>query len=37
MENVSYWLTDKKSMSNHVPLYQGMRFSFDFCITINKP
>ena len=37
IENVSYWLTDKKSMSNHVPLCQSMRFSIGFPITINKP
>ena len=36
IENVSYWLTDKQSMSNHVPLCQDMRFSIGFPITINK-
>ena len=36
IENVSYWLTDKKSMSNHVPLCRDMYFSIGFPITINK-
>ena len=36
IENVSYWLTDKQSMSNHVSLCQDMRFSIGFLIIINK-
>ena len=36
-ENLSYWRTEKQSMTNHVSLCQGMGFSIDFLITINKP
>ena len=31
------WLTDKQSMSNHVSLCQGIRFSIGFPLTISKP
>ena len=34
--DISYWLTDKQSISNHVSLCQGLCFSTGFPITINK-
>ena len=37
IEKVSYWLTDKQTISNHVSLSQGIGFTIDFPISINKP
>ena len=37
IEKVSYWLTDKQSISSHVSLSQSIGFTIDFPITINKP
>ena len=33
VENVSHWLTDKQLMSNHVSLFEDMRFSIGTPIT----
>ena len=39
IEKVSYWLSSKQSMSNHVSVCQDMRYVFliGFPTTINKP